>query len=129
AAHQGAPRAPRLTARSSHGRHVHWRAMAENSTHKGATLAKLVATVVLAGALAAGLALPEVGGLGLAARNSADIINGLPDQLTINPPAGNTKVLAADGSLITEYYSNNRIPVTSDQIATVMKQAQADIED
>jgi membrane peptidoglycan carboxypeptidase len=103
--------------------------MGENTTRKGAALAKLAATVVLAGALAAGLVLPEVGGLGLAARNSADLINGLPDQLTINPPAGNTKVLAADGSVITEFYSNNRIPVTSDQIATVMKQAQVDIED
>ena len=103
--------------------------MAENTTRKAAALAKLAAAVVLAGALAAGLVLPEIGGMGLATRNSADLINGLPDQLTINPPAGNTKVLAADGSVITEYYTNNRIPVTSDKIATVMKQAQVDIED
>jgi membrane peptidoglycan carboxypeptidase len=103
--------------------------MADKTTRRGPALAKLVASVGLAGALAAGLALPEVGGLGLVARSSADLINGLPDQLTINPPAGNTKVLAADGSLVTEFYSNNRTPVTSAQIATVMKQAQVDIED
>jgi membrane peptidoglycan carboxypeptidase len=38
-------------------------------------------------------------------------------------------VLAADGSLITNLYKNNRTPVTPDQIAPVMKQALVDIED
>jgi membrane peptidoglycan carboxypeptidase len=103
--------------------------MAENGSRKGLTLLKLAASVVLAGALAAGLVLPEIGGLGEATLNSANLINGLPDQLTLHPPAGATKVLAADGSQITEFYANNRTPVTSDQIAPVMKQAQVDIED
>src|SRR5206468_7198556 len=39
------------------------------------------------------------------------------------------KVLAADGSLITNFYTNNRTPATADQIADVMKQALVDIED
>ena len=38
-------------------------------------------------------------------------------------------MLAADGSLITNFYANNRTPVTSDQIAPIMKQALVDIED
>ena len=38
-------------------------------------------------------------------------------------------MLAADGSLITNFYENNRTPVTADQIADVMKQALVDIED
>ena len=38
-------------------------------------------------------------------------------------------MLAADGSLITKFYTNNRTPVASDQIADVMKQALVDIED
>ena len=92
-------------------------------------IAKLAGTIVLAGALLAGVLFPWVGGTGLAARNSASLIDALPNELTDRVPAGNTKVLAADGSLITEFYSNNRTPVSSDQIADVMKQAQVDIED
>src|SRR5688500_19713081 len=42
---------------------------------------------------------------------------------------GNTAVLAADGSIITFFYRNNRVPVSSDRIAPVMKQALVDIED
>jgi membrane peptidoglycan carboxypeptidase len=44
-------------------------------------------------------------------------------------PAGNTRVLASDGSLITMFYRNNRTPVPSDRIAPVMKQALVAIED
>jgi membrane peptidoglycan carboxypeptidase len=103
--------------------------MSENSGNKTTTLLKLACGVVLAGLLVAGLLFPLIGGTGLAARNSADLINGLPSTLTYKPPAGNTRVLAADGQLITEFYTNNRAPVTSDKIAQVMKQALVDIED
>ena len=39
------------------------------------------------------------------------------------------RVLAADGSLITSFYTDDRTPVPSDRIADVMKQALVDIED
>ena len=108
AAHPGAPRAPRLT-----GAAVQLRARTLGGdvgelAHAGAAARQARRDVVLAGALAAGLVLPWVGGLGLAARNSADLSTRCPSELTINPPAGNTRVLAADGSLITEFYTNNR---------------------
>jgi membrane peptidoglycan carboxypeptidase len=108
--------------------------MSENSNRrsgstKAAILAKLASSIVVAGLLVAGLLFPFVGGTGLAAKNTADLVNGLPDELTINPPAGNTMVLAADGSPITEFYENNRTPLTSDKIAPIMKQALVDIED
>jgi membrane peptidoglycan carboxypeptidase len=45
------------------------------------------------------------------------------------PPAGNTQVLATDGSVIAQFYRLNRLPVTAGQIAPVMKQALIDIED
>ena len=90
---------------------------------------KLAATIVVAGALLAGLLLPWVGGTGLVARNSASLLDALPVELTDKTPAGNSRVLAADGSLITNFYENNRTPVASDQIADVMKQALVDIED
>ncbi|SNR38036.1 penicillin-binding protein [Blastococcus mobilis] len=103
--------------------------MSENAQSRSHTLAKLAATIVVAGALMAGFLFPWVGGTGLVARNSATLLDALPVELTDRTPAGNTKVLAADGSLITYVYDNNRTPVTADQIAPVMKQALVDIED
>src|SRR3954451_10844967 len=103
--------------------------MSENARNKTTTLLKLACGVVLPGLLVAGLLFPLIGGSGLAAKNSADLINGLPTTLTTKAPAGNSVVLAADGSLITEFYTHNRTPVTSDKIAPVMKQALVDIED
>src|SRR3712207_6279829 len=86
-------------------------------------VAKLALTVTVAGALLAGLMLPFIGGTGLVARNSASLLDALPVELTDQTPAGMTRVLAADGSLITYLYENNRTPVKSDQISEVMKQA------
>jgi membrane peptidoglycan carboxypeptidase len=103
--------------------------MSENARNRTTTLLKLACGVVLAGLLVAGLLFPLIGGTGLAARNSADLINGLPTTLTSKTPAGNSVVLAADGSPLTHFYTHNRTPVTSDKIAPVMKQALVDIED
>jgi membrane peptidoglycan carboxypeptidase len=103
--------------------------MSADAPDRARVLAKLAATIVLAGALVAGMLLPFVGGTGLAARNSASLLDALPVELTDETPAGNTRVLAADGSLITNFYRDNRTPVTSDRIAPVMKQALVAIED
>ncbi|MGY2067169.1 transglycosylase domain-containing protein [Blastococcus sp. SYSU DS0619] len=103
--------------------------MSENARAQTRLLAKLAGTIVVAGALLAGLMLPWIGGTGLAARNSVSLLDALPVELTDETPAGVTRVLAADGQLITNFYENNRMPVTSDQIAEVMKQALVDIED
>ena len=92
-------------------------------------LVKLAATIVVAGALIAGMMLPFVGGSGLVARNSASLLDALPVELTDQTPNGNTVVLAADGTPITSFYENNRTPVAADQISEVMKQALVDIED
>src|ERR671920_610702 len=83
----------------------------------------------LAGALTALLLLPWVLGPGLAVRSSADLLAPLPGVLSDETPAGNSVVLAADGSPITWFYRNNRVPVTAEQIAPIMKQALVDIED
>ncbi|WP_212719612.1 transglycosylase domain-containing protein [Blastococcus sp. CCUG 61487] len=103
--------------------------MSENARIQTRVLAKLALTIVVAGVLLAGLLLPWVGGGGLVARNSADLLDALPVELTDATPAGPTKVLAADGQLITNLYEKNRTPVASDQIADVMKQALVAIED
>src|ERR1700712_2569809 len=108
---------------------VPWPAMSEFARLRVSTLVKLAAMIVVAGALVAARMLPFVGGSGLVARNSSSLLDALPVTLTDQTPNGNTKVLAADGSLITEFYDLNRTPVTPDQISAVMKQAIVDIED
>ena len=45
---------------------------------------------------------PGSAATGLVARNSATLLDALPVELTDQTPGGNTRVLAADGSLITE---------------------------
>ena len=97
--------------------------MSESARFRLSALVKLVLAVVVAGVLVALMALPFVGGTGLVARNSSSLLDALPVQLTDQTPNGNTKVLAADGQLITEFYENNRTPVAPEQISEVMKQA------
>jgi membrane peptidoglycan carboxypeptidase len=94
-----------------------------------ATLCALTLSVVLAGALLAGFLLPWVGGPALAAQQSTSLLGEPPEELTDQPPAGNTTMLAANGDLITSFYRENRAPVTGDQIAEVMRQAIVAIED
>jgi membrane peptidoglycan carboxypeptidase len=103
--------------------------MSESARFRLSALVKLVMAVVVAGFLVAAMLLPFVGGTGLVARNSSTLLDALPVELTDQTPNGNTRVLAADGSLITEFYDNNRTPVSPDQISPVMKQAIVDIED
>src|SRR3712207_4328520 len=91
--------------------------------------ALLLAAPPLTGALFAALLMPWVVGPGLASGNSASLLAPLPVELTDATPPGNTAVLAADGSLITHFYRNNRTPVGADQIADVMEQALVAIED
>jgi membrane peptidoglycan carboxypeptidase len=89
----------------------------------------LFVAVPVTGALVAALLMPWVVGPGLAARSSANLLSPLPTELAEGTLAGNTVVLAADGSLITYFYRNNRTPVAAEQIAPVMMQALVDIED
>src|SRR4051794_508216 len=89
----------------------------------------LFVAVLMAGALIAGLAGPWIVGSGLVARSSADLLTPLPSALGDSVLPGNTVVLAADGSVLTYFYRENRTPVPSDRIAPVMKQALVDIED
>ena len=59
------------------------------------TLLRLAATIVLAGVLVAGLLLPWVGAPSLVAQQSTGLLGDLPTELTVDPPAGNTVLLAA----------------------------------
>ncbi|MEX5718469.1 transglycosylase domain-containing protein [Geodermatophilus maliterrae] len=89
---------------------------------------RLASAVVVAGALVAALAFPWAGGAGVLVQNSVTLAGELPAALT-GSVSGNSRVLAADGSLIASFYTNDRTPVPSDRIAPVVKQALVDIED
>jgi len=84
---------------------------------------------VLAGLLVAGLTLPLVGGLGLAARDSSEGFYSLPGELEIPPLPQRSRILAADGSLIATFYDENRISVALSDVTPVMRQAVIAIED
>jgi membrane peptidoglycan carboxypeptidase len=93
------------------------------------TLFTLALSIVLAGALLAGLLLPWVGGPALVASQSTSLLGDPPLELTDEPPPGNTVMLAANGEVITNFYQENRAPVAGDQIAQVMRDAMVAIED
>lgn len=84
----------------------------------------------MAGAVLAGLLLPWVGGPGLAARNATTLLEQVPEELSDEPPAGITKVVASDGqTLLTYFYDFYRVPMTIEEIPEVMQQAIVATED
>ena len=95
----------------------------------GARLLLLVGVSALAGVLVAGLALPLAGGVGLAARGSVDSFDSLPATFTAPPLAQNSRVLAADGSVLATFYDQNRVLVPLSEVSPAMRQAIVAIED
>ncbi|WP_241036994.1 penicillin-binding protein [Blastococcus litoris] len=92
-------------------------------------LLHLCLAVVLAGLLLAGFALPAVTGVAAGTSYAAEVLSPAEPDLIDRTPAGNTRILAADGTLITELFRRNRTPVAGDAIAPVMKDALVAIED
>ncbi|GAB3248295.1 transglycosylase domain-containing protein [Kineosporia babensis] len=92
-------------------------------------LGAFVVTSLVAGVLAAGLAIPAIGATGMAATTTIDAFNELPTEMVDTPMPTNTKVLAADGSLIATFYDENRVPVKLEDISPFMQTAIVAIED
>jgi membrane peptidoglycan carboxypeptidase len=92
-------------------------------------VALLGAVSMVAGLLVAGVALPVVGGLGMAAKRGAEQFDNLPSELKAPPLPQRTRILAADGSVIAEFYYENRISVPLTRVSPVMRQAIVAIED
>lgn len=84
---------------------------------------------ILCGLLVAGLTLPFVAMGAGAVKAGTRTLEYLPAELEIPPTALRSKILMADGSLLAEFYDENRVPVPLDKIAPVMQQAQIAIED
>ena len=92
-------------------------------------LGVMALVAALMGVLVAGIALPVAGVVGFSARTVADSIDDLPEELTTEPLAQRTRVLAADGSLLATWYDQNRVNVTLDKVALVMRKSIVAIED
>lgn len=92
-------------------------------------LALFLGVSVLSGVLVAGLALPVLGTLGLAAREGANGFESLPAELQTPPLPERSRILAADGTQIATFFFENRVSVPLSDVAPVMRQAIVAIED
>ncbi|MDD9349683.1 transglycosylase domain-containing protein [Mumia sp.] len=84
---------------------------------------------LFAGVLVAGLAIPVAAFVGVTSNSMARGFEELPLELRETPIPQRSKVLAADGSLLTYFYSQNRQDIPLSKIAPVMQQAVVSIED
>ncbi|MEU9350199.1 transglycosylase domain-containing protein [Streptomyces griseoloalbus] len=91
--------------------------------------AKFLGVSVLAGAVMAGIALPAVGALGLAAKGSVESFDELPANLKTPPLSQRTTILDADGGQIATVYSRDRTVVNLKDISPYMQKAIVAIED
>jgi membrane peptidoglycan carboxypeptidase len=92
-------------------------------------LARLAGAGIMAGVLAAFVALPMVGSAGLAARDAANNFEDMPVELNTAPPPEKTVVHAADGEPLATFFDEYRESVRLDQVAPIMRKAIIAIED
>ncbi|MFC8350275.1 transglycosylase domain-containing protein [Streptomyces sp. NPDC057280] len=91
--------------------------------------AKFLGVSVLSGAVLAGIALPAVGALGLAAKGSVESFDELPANLKTPPLSQRTTILDAKGGTIATVYSRDRTVVELKDISPYMQKAIVAIED
>ncbi|MFF3817266.1 transglycosylase domain-containing protein [Streptomyces bluensis] len=91
--------------------------------------AKFLGVSVLAGAVMAGIALPAVGALGLAAKGSVEGFDELPANLKRPPLSQRTTILDSEGGQIATVYSRDRTVVELKDVAPAMQKAIVAIED
>lgn len=94
-----------------------------------AQVARFIGVSVLAGALLAGLALPAVGALGLAAKETLEGFDEIPDAMLTPQLSQKTRILDSEGNEIAEVYSRNRTVVDLDEMSPWVKKAIVAIED
>lgn len=92
-------------------------------------LGAFVACSVVAGLIAAGLALPAVGAGGMAASSSVDYFNDLPGNLAQPPLSEKSVVLDKNGKTLASFYEENRVPVPLSKISPNLLNAVVAIED
>jgi membrane peptidoglycan carboxypeptidase len=90
---------------------------------------RLIGCGVLAGVLAAGIALPPLGAFGLVTNRTNDIVDNVSGALAALPVPQVTTITDVDGDPIAHFYDQYRVPVRSERIAATMKAAIVAIED
>jgi membrane peptidoglycan carboxypeptidase len=83
----------------------------------------------LGGMLVAGLAVPVAGVAAAGAGLGVQLLTQLPAELETPPQSEKSRVLLADGTELTSFYDENRVYVSLDKIAPIMRVAQVAIED
>ncbi|WP_243061224.1 transglycosylase domain-containing protein [Nocardioides sp. SR21] len=89
----------------------------------------MVAVAAVMGVIAAGLAIPFAGVLGVGARQVAEAMDDLPAELQTDPLPQKTKLLDADGNTIATIYDENRVNVALSQVSRIMVKSIVAIED
>ncbi|WP_380169466.1 penicillin-binding protein [Jannaschia sp. R86511] len=92
-------------------------------------LAAFVAVALVAGVLAAGLALPTAAAAGYLTRSGSDFYEELPEELEIPPLSQTSRMVAADDSLIATFYSENRSQTSLNRMGEWAPKAIVAIED
>lgn len=103
--------------------------MASPSDGAGSRTLLFIALSVVAGVLVAGIALPAIGLMGLTAKRGAENFESLPAELSVPPLKQRSRLLAADGSVLATFYSQNRVYVPMDKISQEMQDAIVAVED
>jgi membrane peptidoglycan carboxypeptidase len=84
---------------------------------------------VVLGVVVAGIAIPFAGVIGIGAREVAKTVDHLPSEFDTGTLPQTTRILDADGNLITTLYDQNRVYRPLDQISRNMTSAIVAIED
>lgn len=93
------------------------------------SLVMFLVVSVLSGLLLAGLSVPVVALAAGTTKAAAQGLEDLPADLETPPQPEGSKVLLADGSVLAQFYDQNRQYVPLDQISVHMQKAQLAIED
>ncbi|MBC7277310.1 transglycosylase domain-containing protein [Nocardioides sp.] len=92
-------------------------------------LAVMCGVAAVLGVVAAGLAIPFAGVAGIAAKETAEKMDSLPQAFEIDEMSQTTKIVDRKGKLITTLYDQNRVYRPLDQISSNMTKALLAIED
>lgn len=84
---------------------------------------------VIGGVLVAGIVVPGAGMASAATKVGTDTLSSLPEELETPPQSERSRVLLADGSVLTYFFDENRLYVPLKDIAPIMRTAQIAIED
>lgn len=103
--------------------------MGKTRTPRGLAIIWLLVGALAAGIVAAGIALPFVGGAGVITKSLIQDFEALPASLDTPPLPQRTVLQASDGTTLATLYYQNRVEVPLAEVAPRMRQAIIAVED